>query len=199
MIRAASIAILVSFAAMPAFAQDTQRAIFAGGCFWSVESDFDKVPGVVSTISGYIGGDRQNPTYENHEGFHEAVEITFDPAQVSYDQLVTSFFRSIDPTDPDGQFCDRGYSYTTAVYAVDDAQLASAQAAKDAAQDVLGEAKVVTEVLPAPQFWPAEEYHQNFAAKNALRYMSYRRACQRDARVKQVWGAAAMYGIPEHS
>lgn len=197
MIRSAAFAVLIACAALPASAQETERAIFAGGRFWSVESDFDRVPGVVSTTSGYIGGEGDNPTNEDHEGFREAVEIVFDPAQVSYDQLVTSFFRSIDPTDAEGQFCDRGYSYTTAVYAVDDAQLAAAEAAKDAARRVLGDAEIVTEVLPAPRFWPAENHQQNFAARNALHYIAYRRACQRDACVRQVWGAAAMYGIPD--
>lgn len=199
MIRALLLSVFLVFAALPASAQQTETAIFAGGCFWCVESDFDKVPGVISTISGYIGGDNENPTYENHPGHREAVEIAFDPARVSYEQLLSIFFRSVDPTDAEGQFCDRGYAYTTAVYALDDAQRAAAEAAKADASSTLRGAVLATEIVAAPRFWPAEEYHQDFYKKNPLRYRYYRYSCGRDVRVRQVWGAAAHYGIDHDS
>lgn len=197
MIRALTLALSLGIAsATAALAEETGQAIFAGGCFWCVESDFDKVPGVLSTTSGYIGGENDNPTYENHTRYRhrEAVLIEYDPAQVDYEQLLHSFFRTVDPLDAGGQFCDRGFSYTTAVYAIDDTQLQQAQAAKAAAEAELGQS-VVTEVVAAPTFWPAEEYHQDFYRKNPLRYSYYRNACGRDRRVEEVWGEAAMAGI----
>jgi peptide-methionine (S)-S-oxide reductase len=195
MIRAAALSIAL-LAAPAAMAQETETAIFAGGCFWCVESDFDKVEGVVSTISGYIGGSTDNPTYQDHTaaGHREAVEITYDPAVVSYEQLLRSFFRSVDPTDDGGQFCDRGFSYTTAVYTLDDAQAAQAEAAKQDAAATLGQA-IVTEIAAAPTFWPAEDYHQDFYEKNPLRYNYYRSACGRDDRIEALWGAEALAGI----
>ncbi len=197
MIRKGTLALALLLTALPASAQETERAIFAGGCFWCVEADFDAVEGVISTTSGYIGGTSDNPTYETHTAarHREAVEIVYDPSRVSYDSLLTSFFRSVDPTDAEGQFCDRGFSYTTAVYAVDEEQLAAARIALDEASQTLGGASLATKILPAPQFWPAEEYHQDYYTKNPLRYRYYRYACKRDERLRQVWGSAAMYGI----
>lgn len=185
----------LSFAAGPAQA-GKEVAIFAGGCFWCVESDFDKIPGVLSTTSGYIGGTTQNPTYYDHTAarHREAVRIEFDNARVSYDQLLAAFFHSVDPTDGGGQFCDRGHSYTTAVYAVGEAQLASAEKAKKAAAKAL-KTELATEIAAAPQFWPAEDYHQDYYKKNPLRYKYYRNGCGRDARLREVWGANAMKGI----
>lgn len=177
----------------------TQTAIFAGGCFWCVESDFDAVPGVTSTTSGYIGGTTENPTYEDHTaaGHREAVRIEFDDAKVSYDQLLDVFWHSVDPTDGGGQFCDRGHSYTTAIYATDMNQLAEAQKSEKAIEAALKQ-PVATEIAPAPAFWPAEDYHQDYYRKNPLRYKYYRYACGRDARVEEVWGNAAHQGIPAH-
>jgi peptide-methionine (S)-S-oxide reductase len=197
MVRAAAAFVLLFVLGGVAAAQTTQSAIFAGGCFWCVESDFDKAPGVKATVSGYIGGQNDNPTYQNHSQFRhrEAVKIDYDPAQVSYEQLLRIFFRSVDPTDAGGQFCDRGFSYTTAVYALDDAQLAQAEAAKQEAAAALGTA-LATEITPAPTFWPAEDYHQDYYAKNPLRYAYYRSACGRDAKVRQVWGAARSQACP---
>jgi peptide-methionine (S)-S-oxide reductase len=145
MLRTAALVLSLAFTTLPAAAQNTERAIFAGGCFWCVESDFDKVGGVISTTSGYIGGTTENPTYENHTAarHREAVEIVYDPSRVSYDALLAAFFRSVDPTDAGGQFCDRGYSYTTAVYAVGDAQLAAAREAKAEASQALGGAAIL--------------------------------------------------------
>ena len=184
------------FAAPPALAE-TKAAIFAGGCFWCVEADFDKVPGVTSTVSGYIGGSSDNPTYKNHSstGHREAVRIEYESDTVSYDQLLDIFFRSVDPTDAGGQFCDRGHSYTTAVYADGEAELEKARAAKAEAQAELG-TEVVTEIVPAPTFWPAEDYHQDYYLKNPVRYKYYRTGCRRDARIEAVWGDSAHQGIP---
>lgn len=207
MIRAAA-ALALSLAAIPALAQETETAIFAGGCFWCVEADFDKVPGVASTVSGYIGGTTENPTYRNHTsgGHREAVKIEFDPAKVSYEQLLDVFFHSVDPTDGGGQFCDRGDSYTTAIYTTDESQAEEAEAAKQAAESELGKA-VVTPVVAAPQFWPAEDYHQNYyrsdetiltrfgIVSKAKAYKGYREGCGRDARLDQVWGDTALRGI----
>lgn len=183
-------------ALMPASAE---TAIFAGGCFWCVESDFDAVPGVTSTVSGYIGGQTDNPTYRNHSatGHREAVKIDYDPAKVSYEQLVSTFFRTIDPVDANGQFCDRGHSYSTAVYALDEKQAAAAMAAKVDAEMTLDQT-VATEIVSAPRFWPAEDYHQNYYRTNPDKYKYYRYACGRDQRIQDLWGAEAFKGIPAH-
>lgn len=186
----ATLALMASLIA-PAHA-DKQVAIFAGGCFWCVESDFDHVPGVLSTTSGYIGGSTQNPTYYDHTaaGHREAVRIEFDNARVSYEELVSYFFHSVDPTDANGQFCDRGHSYTTAIYTLGDDELAAATKGKAAAEKELKQ-PIVTEIAAAPEFWPAEDYHQDYYKKNPLRYEYYRHGCGRDARVEQLWGANA--------
>lgn len=186
---------LVGFAA-PAGAQKTETAIFAGGCFWCVESDFDHLGGVLDTTSGYIGGKAQNPTYYDHEGFREAVRVTFDPSKVSYDKLLEVFWHSVDPTDAGGQFCDRGHAYTTAIYATSQAQLKQAKASEVAVKKDLGQ--VATEVTTAPTFWPAEGYHQDYYKKNPLKYRYYRTGCGRNARVESVWGDKAYMGIKDH-
>ncbi|WP_048644798.1 peptide-methionine (S)-S-oxide reductase MsrA [Nitratireductor soli] len=187
---------------------ETKSAIFAGGCFWCVEADFDHVPGVVATTSGYAGGSTKNPTYRNYSsgGHREVVKIDFDDAKVSYQRLAEIFFRTVDPTDAGGQFCDRGESYSTAIYALDDAQKAAAEKARQEADAALG-GKVVTPVLGAATFWPAEDYHQNYyqgdnrilsrfgLVRQSDAYDGYRKGCGRDARVKQVWGEAAYSGI----
>lgn len=202
MIRAIALALALGFAALPAAAQEAVAtdgdhvAIFAGGCFWCVESDFDKVPGVLSTVSGYIGGNSDNPTYYTHtrDNHREAVRIEFDPGQVDYEKLVEIFFRSVDPTDDGGQFCDRGHSYTTAIYTLGEEQARIAETGKAEAESALGQG-VVTDIAPAPAFWPAEDYHQDYYQKNPLRYQYYRNGCGRDARLNQVWGDAALTGI----
>ena len=178
---------------------ETKTAIFAGGCFWCVESDFDGVAGVTSTTSGYIGGTTENPTYYNHTaGNHrEAVRIEYDSAKVNYATLLDVFWHSVDPTDGGGQFCDRGHSYTTAIYAVGAEDLAAAEKSKKQAEAELGK-PIVTEIAAAPAFWPAEDYHQDYYRKNPLRYKYYRSGCGRDARIDEVWGAAAHKGIASH-
>ena len=171
------------------------KAIFAGGCFWCVESDYDKVPGVVSTVSGYIGGKVPNPSYEQVSnkvtGHAEAVEIVFDPKRVSYEQLVEYFWRTIDPTTKDRQFCDSGSPYRTAIFAVDAAQLAIANASRANLEKTKPfKEPVVTEVTTAGPFYAAEDYHQDYYKKNPVRYKYYRTSCGRDARLVQLWGAA---------
>jgi peptide-methionine (S)-S-oxide reductase len=174
----------------------TAKAIFAGGCFWCVESDFDKIPGVLSTTSGYTGGTTANPSYaqvsSHGTGHAEAVEIVFDPAKVSYAQLVERYWRTIDPTTKDRQFCDSGSPYRTAIFAVDAAQLKTAQASKEALEKSKPfKEPVVTEVVLAGAFYPAEDYHQDYYKKNPVRYAYYRNGCGRDARLKQLWGDQA--------
>lgn len=178
-------------------------ATFAGGCFWCVESDFDGVPGVVRTVSGYTGGHVDNPTYRQVSsgttGHREAVQIHFDPDQVAFADLVEIFWRTIDPTDGRGQFCDRGKSYTTAIFANTDEQRRLAEASKKKVEDsgVLGQ-PVVTSIETARAFYPAEDYHQNYYRKNPLRYKFYRFSCGRDARVNDLWGEQAYRGITAH-
>ena len=171
-------------------------AIFAGGCFWCVESDFDPVPGVISTTSGYTGGKTVNPTYEtvssDTTGHAEAVKIVFDPAKVSYRQLVDRFWHTIDPTTENRQFCDRGSPYRSAIFAVNAEQLSQAQASKAALDKTKPfKAPVVTQILPASDFYPAEDYHQDYYKKNSLRYKFYRTSCGRDARLSSLWGDLA--------
>jgi peptide-methionine (S)-S-oxide reductase len=178
-------------------------ATFAGGCFWCVESDFDHVPGVVRTISGYTGGTLENPTYKDvtagGTGHREAVQIYFDPMKVSYAELLEIFWRSVDPTDAGGQFCDRGVSYETAIFANSPEQAQLARTSKRRLQDsgVLKQ-PIVTKVETADAFYPAEDYHQDYYKKNPLRYQYYRFSCGRDKRIADLWGDEAHKGIGEH-
>ncbi|MCH7915500.1 MAG: peptide-methionine (S)-S-oxide reductase MsrA [Deltaproteobacteria bacterium] len=168
-------------------------ATFAGGCFWCVESDFDKVPGVVRTISGYTGGLLKNPTYKQVSaggtGHREAVQIFYDSKKVSYEKLLDIFWRSVDPTDAGGQFCDRGRSYETAIFANSPAQRRLAEASKQKLnKSGVLKKPIVTPIETAGVFYPAEDYHQDYYKKNPLRYKFYRYGCGRDARVREVWG-----------
>ena len=188
---------------------DTAEAIFAGGCFWCVESDFEQVPGVIEAVSGFAGGETQNPTYKEvgrgGTGHLEAVKITFDDTQVSYGDLLYLFIRSIDPLDNDGQFCDRGESYTPAIFALDDGQRRAAEAAVAQAAKDLGRKSIRVPVRSAMPFYPAEAYHQDFYKSQdliltrfgpqtkATAYKKYRKACGRDDRVKRVWGENASF------
>ncbi|HZG08842.1 MAG TPA: peptide-methionine (S)-S-oxide reductase MsrA [Allosphingosinicella sp.] len=168
-----------------------ESAVFAGGCFWCTEADFEKVPGVISAVSGYTGGRTENPTYQqvtkDDTGHYEAVRVEYDPAKVSYQQLARHYFRTVDPLDAGGQFCDRGESYRTAIFVKGAEQKRLADAAKADAERTLGK-KVVTPVLAAGRFWFAEGYHQDYYKKNPVRYRYYRGGCGRDARLKEVWG-----------
>ena len=178
-------------------------ATFAGGWFWCVESDFDTVPGVLRTISGYTGGTSIDPTYKQvtagGTGHLEAVRIFFDPKKVSYGTLLEIFWRSVDPTDDGGQFCDRGESYETAIYANSADQKRLAEASKDKLQrsGVLKQ-PIVTPIQTAGPFYPAEDYHQDFYKKSSLRYKFYRYTCGRDARIRKLWGTEAFRGITLH-
>ncbi|WP_300973834.1 peptide-methionine (S)-S-oxide reductase MsrA [Sphingomonas sp. LHG3406-1] len=166
-------------------------AVFAGGCFWCTESDFDKMPGVIATVSGYTGGRTANPTYEQVSaggtGHIEAVRVTYDPARVSYAQLAARFMRTIDPLDAGGSFCDRGYQYRAAFFVANAEQRRVAEAMNARTQQVLKK-PVATLVLPAATFTPAEDYHQDYYKKNPIRYRFYRSRCGRDARLAEVWG-----------
>jgi peptide-methionine (S)-S-oxide reductase len=168
-------------------------AIFAGGCFWCSEVDFEKVEGVLTVVSGYIGGPEQSPSYKQvssgRTGHTEAVRVIFDPKRVSYEQLVEKFWKTIDPTQRDGQFCDRGAQYRSGIFFLDDAQKEVAQGSK-AALEKSGKlpAPVVTEVTAATTFWVAEEYHQDFYKKEPSHYLRYRQGCGRDQRLLELWG-----------
>lgn len=169
-------------------------AVFAGGCFWCTESDFDKVPGVLSTTSGYIGGKSANPTYEQvsagGSGHIEAVRVVYDPAKVSYSRLAAHFIRTIDPLDAGGQFCDRGPQYRSAFFVANPIERRVAEAIRASSQKRLGR-PVATQVLPASKFYAAEGYHQDYYKKNPVRYRFYRQNCGRDARLERVWGGKA--------
>ncbi len=182
--------------ATPVTAEDLRTAVVAGGCFWCVESDFDKVDGVVETISGYSGGASENPDYKAvsaaGSGHLEVVQITYDADILGYDILVSLFLRSIDPLDDGGQFCDRGEPYTTAIFVKDEDEQAIAQAALAEAEAVLG-APLATTVREAAPFYAAEDGHQDYYKKNPLRYTVYRKGCGRDARVKELWGKDAAF------
>ncbi|RED12998.1 peptide-methionine (S)-S-oxide reductase MsrA [Pontivivens insulae] len=194
-LKTLALAALTLGSAHAAQAEDLQRAVFAGGCFWCVESDFDAVEGVVSTISGYAGGTVENPTYRQvvagGTGHREVVEVTYDADIIGFTELVDKFYRSVDVTDPDGQFCDRGFSYSTAVYAQTSEQLEIAAEVRDRLEPTI-DGDIVTELVDGGTFYPAEEYHQNYYQKNPLRYRFYRSRCGRDNQVERIWGDRAL-------
>jgi peptide-methionine (S)-S-oxide reductase len=170
----------------------TAQAIFAGGCFWCMESDFEKLDGVTAVVSGFTGGTLKNPTYNgNHAGHYEAVEVTYDPAKVSYQQLLDHYWVNIDPFDDGGQFCDRGHSYLAAIFVANEAERKSAEASKQAVIDMFPGQKVVTPILDASTFYPIkgeESFHQDFYKKSPVRYKYYRWNCGRDQRLMEIWG-----------
>jgi peptide-methionine (S)-S-oxide reductase len=170
------------------------RATFAGGCFWCMEGPFDKLPGVISTTSGYTGGKVKNPTYEQvstgRTGHAEAVQVIYDPKLVSYDKLLDVFWHNIDPTQRDGQFCDHGTQYRTAIFYHDEEQRRLGEASRAAlAKSKPFKGDIVTQIVKAEEFYPAEEYHQDYYKKNPTRYKFYRAGCGRDARLKELWGS----------
>jgi peptide-methionine (S)-S-oxide reductase len=186
-------ACLLAAAVGGAPAQDkTAKAIFAGGCFWCVEADFDKVPGVISTTSGYINGTVKNPSYKQVSaggtGHAEAVEIVYDPAKVSYAKLLDVFWRNIDPLVKDKQFCDSGDMYRTAIFYLDDEQKKLAEETRKKVAAKFAPRVVYTEISKADTFYPAEDYHQDYYKKNEARYNFYRWNCGRDQRLEQLWG-----------
>lgn len=167
-------------------------ATFAGGCFWCMEPPFDGLPGVVSTTSGYTGGDKENPTYEEVSaggtGHAEAVEIRYDPTRIDYSRLLEVFWRNIDPVDAQGQFCDRGNQYRSAIFYHDEEQRRLAEESKAAlVKSGRFQQPVVTQIVPAGKFYPAEEYHQDYYRKNPVRYKFYRFRCGRDQRLQDIW------------
>jgi peptide-methionine (S)-S-oxide reductase len=208
LIAAASIAVVVTVAAAVAQSRPEKpaatagrplaTATLAGGCFWCVESDFDKMDGVISTTSGYIGGRKANPTYQEVSaggtGHTEAVQIVFDPSRVSYRTLVDRFWMTIDPTVKDQQFCDVGSQYRSEIFFHDEEQRREAEASKAAIEKSKPfKQPIVTEITMATTFYPAEEYHQDYYLKNPIRYRYYRTGCGRDARLKQLWGDKAKH------
>jgi peptide-methionine (S)-S-oxide reductase len=186
--------ILISFQQVPA--ATTEKATFAGGCFWCMEAPFDKLPGVVSVTPGYSGGQVKNPTYEQVSaggtGHAESVQIVFDPSKTSYSKLLDIYWRNIDPTVKDRQFCDVGYQYRSAIFFYGEEQHRVALQSKAALEkNKPFKGPVVTEISAAGEFYPAEEYHQHYYKKNPLRYKYYRGGCGRDRRLKELWGSAA--------
>ncbi|HER63237.1 MAG TPA: peptide-methionine (S)-S-oxide reductase [Desulfobacteraceae bacterium] len=175
----------------------TAKAIFAGGCFWCMEADFEKLDGVIDVVSGFTGGTLKNPTYNgNHAGHYEAVEVTYDPAKVSYRQLLDHYWVNIDPFDDGGQFCDRGHSYLAAIFVANEAERKSAEASKRAVIEMFPGEKVVTPILDTSTFYPIkgeESYHQDFYKKSPVRYKLYRWNCGRDQRLKEIWGDKASH------
>jgi peptide-methionine (S)-S-oxide reductase len=165
----------------------TEQAIFAGGCFWCMEAAFDDVPGVISAVSGYTGGQTPNPTYPQHEGHLESVQVTFDPSKISYDQLLDIFWHNIDPFNPNGQFCDIGDSYHSAIFYTNATQKAKAEATKKKFE-IQFKKPIATAIRQASTFYPAEEYHQQYARKNPKRYKFYRWNCKRDDLLGKIWG-----------
>ena len=171
----------------------TAKATFAGGCFWCMEPPFDKLDGVSSTVSGYIGGKKKNPTYEEVSagttGHTEAVQITYDPKKISYDKLLEVFWQNVDPLTANAQFCDTGSQYRTGIFYHDESQKKSAEESKKTIGKRFKE-PIVTEITAAAEFYPAEDYHQDYYIKNPLRYKFYRYNCGRDKRLEKLWGPA---------
>jgi peptide-methionine (S)-S-oxide reductase len=170
----------------------TAKATFAGGCFWCMEPPYDELEGVISTISGYIGGTKKNPTYEEVSagttGHAEVVQVTYDPAKISFEKLLDVFWRNIDPLTANAQFCDSGSQYRSAIFYHDEAQKNLAQASKKRLQSRFKQ-PIVTEIVRATEFYPAEDYHQDYYKKNPIRYKIYRYGCGRDERLQAVWGS----------
>jgi len=168
-----------------------EKATFAGGCFWGVEHLFNEIPGVIDAVSGYSGGTRDNPTYEQvcsgRTGHAEAVEVTFDPAKVSYDELLNAFWNMHDPTTLNYQGPDHGHQYRSAIFFHNAEQETAARKSKEQAQRYF-DRPIVTEIVPLAHFWPAEEYHQHYYKTHAAAYRIYRVGCGRDARLRQLWG-----------
>ena len=171
---------------------DSATAIFAGGCFWCMESDFEKRAGVTGVISGFTGGALKNPTYSgNHQGHFEAVEVTYDPAIVSYQDLLDLFWVNVDPFDNKGQFCDKGFSYRSAIFPNSAEEKTLAEQSKAKVEARFSGQHVYTEIRDGGAFWPVEEYHQDYYLKNPVRYKYYRWNCGRDQRLQQLWGSDA--------
>ena len=183
----------VTFSASASESAHEASAIFAGGCFWCMEPPYDRLPGVKSTISGYSGGQKKNPHYREvssgSTGHYEVLQVTYDPNQVSYQQLLEVFWRNIDPLDGTGQFCDKGQQYQSAIFYGDEKERLAAQQSIAEITEKLGK-PIATKLLPAAEFYPAEDYHQDYYLKNPRRYKFYRWNCGRDQRLEEVWGSS---------
>jgi peptide-methionine (S)-S-oxide reductase len=193
--RTSMVLLALALAPLSAAAETkTETAIFAGGCFWSMEHDMESIPGVTGIVVGYTGGTLDNPTYKDvlteKTGHYEAVKVTFDPSKISYAQLVERYWHVVDPVDAGGAYCDRGASYRSAIFAMSADQKKIAEASRSRLQPPSG-ATVATVVKDAMTFYPAEEYHQHYATKNPDHYNKYRAGCGKDARIKQLWGERA--------
>ena len=202
LVRGALALLLGPFAVLPVAAEEAAaengadalaQATFAGGCFWCMEPPFDKLEGVVSTTSGYTGGRKSDPSYKEvvagGTGHAEAVQVLYDPTKITYAELLDVFWRNIDPTTPNRQFCDRGHQYRTAIFYLDPEQKRLAAESKQRIETSKKlEGPIVTEITEASEFWPAEDYHQDYYKKNPLRYKLYRHRCGRDQRLKELWG-----------
>ncbi len=188
--------LVLSLAMLAAPLAIADKAILAGGCFWCMESDFESLDGVTDVISGFIGGTAENPTYSgDHTGHYEAVEITYDPSVVSYEGILAHFWINIDPFDAEGQFCDKGPSYFSAIFVADPQERALAEESRQRVVDRFPDQKVVTPILDTSTFYPIrgdESYHQDYYKKSPIRYKAYRWSCGRDARLRQLWGAGAI-------
>lgn len=178
---------------------EAETAIFAGGCFWCMESDFEKVDGVTDVVSGFTGGTAKNPTYKgDHTGHYEAVKVTYEPDKVSYKALLEHYWVNIDPFDDRGQFCDKGHSYLSAIFVADEEQRRQAEQSKQAVVAQFPDMKVVTPILQATTFYPIkgdESYHQDYYKKSPIRYKFYRYSCGRDQRLEEIWGERAMRSL----
>lgn len=194
------LSVLLVLAGSQSVAAAEQTAVFAGGCFWCLEHDLEHLPGVIDAISGYSGGHVDQPTYRQvsgeDTGHQEAVQVRFDPAVISYSTLLRSYWRNVDPFDGAGQFCDRGDSYRPVIFTADAAQAQAAESSAVAAAQDLGRSRsaIKVELRGAAPFWPAEDYHQNYAELNDLKYSFYRFSCGRDRRLDAVWGSQARTG-----
>lgn len=173
------------------------KAVLAGGCFWCMESDFEKLVGVTDVISGFTGGTLKNPTYDgNHQGHYEAVEITYDPNKIGYEKLLEHYWVNIDPFDDEGQFCDKGHSYLSAIFVANEKERKIAEQSKRKVEEQFPAQKIVTPILDASTFYPIkgdESHHQDYYKKNPIRYKTYRWNCGRDKRLKEIWGDKATH------
>ena len=200
MLRLSSVlAVVLALVAAPAPAEDRATATFAGGCFWCMQPPFESLSGVLSTTVGYTGGQVRHPTYEQVSaggtGHAESIEVVYDPTKIDYGKLLDVFWHNVDPFARDAQFCDHGRQYRTAIFYHDDTQRRLAEETKSALEKRFGRA-IVTEIAPAGDFWPAEEYHQRYHEKNPIRYRFYRWNCGRDQRLKEIWGDEAPAAEP---
>ena len=188
------LAIVLWFSLAPAALAEPATAMFAGGCFWCMESAYQDQEGVSDVVSGFTGGTLANPTYKgNHAGHFEAVKVTYDPAVISYQELLDLYWVNVDPFDNSGQFCDKGPSYRSAIFPATDEELRLAEESRAVVEARFASDKVYTEIRPAGDFWPVEEGHQDYYLKNPVRYKYYRWNCGRDQRLEKIWGSAASH------